>query len=331
MRAKILDVRLGVSDEALREAATVLREGGLVVFPTETVYGLGANALDGKAVLRIFEAKGRPADNPLIVHVAEASGAKRVAFVSELGHLLMERFWPGPLTLVMPACPVVPTSVTAGLSTVAVRMPAQPVALELIRLAGVPVAAPSANLSGRPSPTDARAVEEDLGDRVEMILDGGPTQVGVESTVLDITGEKAALLRPGGVSIEALEEFLGYRPILPGAEEAVDRRSPGTRYRHYAPRVPLFLREDESVWEKVETWDPSQRAYVGIRSPGASFAFVHLFPDVESYARGLFSALRELERSGACVIVADWPGEARVGLALRDRLKRASGGSYMPE
>jgi L-threonylcarbamoyladenylate synthase len=331
MRAKILDVQSGTSEEALQEAAAVLRGGGLVVFPTETVYGLGANALDGKAVLRIFEAKGRPADNPLIVHVAEVSGAERVAFVPRLGHLLMERFWPGPLTLVMPARPLVPPSVTAGLSTVAVRMPAQPVALELIRLAGVPVAAPSANLSGRPSPTDARAVEEDLGDRVEMILDGGPTQVGVESTVLDITGERAALLRPGGVSIEALEEFLCYRPFQPGADGAAARRSPGTRYRHYAPLVPLFLREDESVWEKVETWDPSKRAYVGIRAPGASFGFVRLFPDAESYARGLFSALRELERSGACVIVADWPGEARVGLALRDRLRRASGGSYMPE
>jgi L-threonylcarbamoyladenylate synthase len=331
VRAKILDVRFGTTKEALQEAATVLREGGLVVFPTETVYGLGANALDGKSVLRIFEAKGRPADNPLIVHVAEASGAEKVAFVPKLGHLLMERFWPGPLTLVMPACPVVPSSVTAGLSTVAVRMPAQPVALELIRLAGVPVAAPSANLSGRPSPTDARAVEEDLGDRVEMILDGGPTQVGVESTVLDITGERAVLLRPGGVPIEALEEFLGYRPLLPGTDGAAARRSPGTRYRHYAPRVPLFLREDESVWEKIEAWDPSKRAYVGIRVPGASFAFVRLFPDAESYARGLFSALRELERSGACVIVADWPAEARVGLALRDRLRRASGGSWMPE
>jgi L-threonylcarbamoyladenylate synthase len=174
-------------------------------------------------------------------------------------------------------------------------------------------------------------VEEDLGDRVEMILDGGATQVGVESTVLDITGEKAALLRPGGVPIETLEEFLGYRPILPGAEGAVARRSPGTRYRHYAPRVPLFLREGESVWAKVEPWDSAQRAYVGIRPPVGSFAWVRLFPDEESYARGLFSALRDLERSGARVIVADWPAEARVGLALRDRLKRASGGSLIPE
>lgn len=331
MRAKVLDVRNGVQIESLQEAARFLREGKLVVFPTETVYGLGANALDGNAVLRIFEAKGRPADNPLIVHVAEASGAEQVAVVPALGRQLMERFWPGPLTLVMPARAVVPLSVTAGLATVAVRMPAQAVALELIRLAGVPVAAPSANLSGRPSPTDAGAVEEDLGDKVEMILDGGPTRVGVESTVLDITGDKAALLRPGGVPLEALEEFLGYPPIMPGMEGAVSRRSPGARYRHYAPRVPLFIREDESVWRKVESWEPAKRAYVGIRRPVIPFAFVRLFPDVESYARGLFATLRELERSGACVIVADWPGEARVGLALRDRIRRASGGSFIPE
>jgi len=159
MRAKVLDVRREQDGQALREAARLLREGRLVVFPTETVYGLGANALDGEAVLKVFEAKGRPADNPLIVHVADPSGAERVAFVPELGRKLMERFWPGPLTLVMPARDVVPSTVTAGLSTVAVRMPAQPIALELIRLAGVPVAAPSANLSGRPSPTDAAAVE----------------------------------------------------------------------------------------------------------------------------------------------------------------------------
>lgn len=331
MRAKVLDVRNGVQIESLQEAAKFLREGKLVVFPTETVYGLGANALDGNAVLRIFEAKGRPADNPLIVHVAEVSGAEQVSVVPALGRQLMERFWPGPLTLVMPARAVVPLSVTAGLATVAVRMPAQAVALELIRLAGVPVAAPSANLSGRPSPTDAGAVEEDLGDRVEMILDGGPTRVGVESTVLDITGDKVALLRPGGVTLETLEEFLGYRPMLPGMEGAVSRRSPGTRYRHYAPRVPLFIREDESVWRKVESWEPAKRAYVGIRRPVIPFAFVRLFPDVETYARGLFATLRELERSGACVIVADWPGEARVGLALRDRIRRASGGSFIPE
>lgn len=331
MRAKVLDVSRNQDCEGLREAADLLRDGGLVVFPTETVYGLGANALDGRAVLRVFEAKGRPADNPLIVHVADPSGAERVAYVPELGRKLMERFWPGPLTLVMPARGIVPPQVTAGLSTVAVRMPAQPIALELIRLAGVPVAAPSANLSGRPSPTDAEAVEEDLGDRVEMILDGGPTHFGLESTVLDITGEKAVLLRPGGVGIESLEEFLGYRPVLPGSDTPAARRSPGTRYRHYAPKIPLFLREDESVWDKVVPWTAAQRAYVGIRPPVACCAIIRLFPDVESYARGLFAALREMEKSGAQVIIADWPEAARVGLALRDRLKRASGGHPIPE
>ncbi len=332
MTSRIVDVRSGTIDMGvLRQAARILREGGLVAFPTETVYGLGANALDERAVRRIFEAKGRPSDNPLIVHVSEPSGAERVAAVTGLGRSLMERFWPGPLTLVMEALPVVPKCVTAGLSTVAVRMPDQPVAIELIRLAGIPVAAPSANMSGRPSPTDAETVAEDLGDLVDMILDGGSTRVGVESTVLDITRERAVLLRPGGGTIEMLEEFLGYRPLAPSGGDAIARRSPGTRYRHYAPRVPLLLREDESVWEKVKTWEPSQRAYVGIRPPASDCIHVRLFPDVESYARGLFSALRELERSGALVIVADWPLEARVGLALRDRLRRASGDSCTPE
>jgi len=331
MRARVLDVRGQAAKGALLEASRVLRQGGLVVFPTETVYGLGANALDARAVLRIFEAKGRPPDNPLIVHVAEISEAGRIALLSDKALKLMHRFWPGPLTLVLPARENVPGEVTACLPTVAVRMPAQPVAMELIRLAEVPVAAPSANLSGRPSPTDADAATEDLGEKVDIILDGGPTRVGLESTVLDITGDRSVLLRPGGVSIEMLEEYLGYRPLLPGEKAGIARRSPGTRYRHYAPRIPLLLREDESVWTKVEGWEPACRAYVGIRPPVGSFGFVLLFADLEAYARGLFSSLRQLERSGARVIVADWPEEARVGLALRDRLKRASGGSILPE
>ncbi len=331
MRARVLDVRGGTAEEALLEASLVLRQGGLVVFPTETVYGLGANALDARAVMKIFEAKGRPPDNPLIVHVAEISEAGRVAFLSDTARKLMSRFWPGPLTLVLPARENVPAEVRANLPTVAVRMPAQPVAMELIRLAEVPVAAPSANLSGRPSPTDAEAATEDLGEKVDIILDGGATRVGVESTVLDVTGDRSVLLRPGGVSIEMLEGFLGYRPLLPGGEEGIARRSPGTRYRHYAPRIPLLLREDECVWGKVEGWEPEYRAYVGIRPPVGSFGFVLLFADLEAYARGLFSSLRQLERSGARVIVADWPEEARVGLALRDRLKRASGSSILPE
>lgn len=331
MRVTVSEALSDHDMEILREAARILKNGGLVVFPTETVYGLGANALDERAVRKIFEAKGRPSDNPLIVHVAEPAGAEKVALVPELGIELMKRFWPGPLTLVMPARSVVPEEVTAGLKTVAVRMPAQRIALELIRLAGVPVAAPSANLSGRPSPTDAAAVEEDLGEKVEIILDGGSTSFGVESTVLDITGERAILLRPGGTSLESLAEFFGYTPLQAGAGAPVCRRSPGTRYRHYAPKVPLFLREDESVWGKVAAWEPGERAYIGIRPPAVPFGCVRLFPDVQTYARCLFSVFREMEKAGAKVIVADWPEEAQVGLALRDRLRRASGGSVSPE
>jgi L-threonylcarbamoyladenylate synthase len=331
MRVAVSETLSAKDMEILKRAAQILREGGLVVFPTETVYGLGANALDEKAVRKIFEAKGRPSDNPLIVHVAHPAGAEEVAFVPEVGKRLMNRYWPGPLTLVMPARSVVPKEVTAGLGTVAVRMPAQTIALELIRLANVPVAAPSANLSGRPSPTDAAAVEEDLGEKVEIILDGGATVFGVESTVLDITGERAVLLRPGGTSLETLAEFFGYTPLQAGASAPAARRSPGTRYRHYAPKVPLFLREDDSVWARVARWEPGERAYIGIRPPAVPFDYVRLFPDVETYARYLFSVFREMEKAGAKVIVADWPEEAQVGLALRDRLRRASGGSFNAE
>ncbi|MDI6869750.1 MAG: L-threonylcarbamoyladenylate synthase [Bacillota bacterium] len=231
---------------ALREAGEVLRGGGLVAFPTETVYGLGADALNPAAVRRIFAAKGRPGDNPLIIHVADRESlAGLVKEVPEAARALMDRFWPGPLTLVLPKAELVPDEVTAGLATVAVRMPNHRVALGLIAAAGVPVAAPSANRSGRPSPTTAAHVWEDLGGRVEFILDAGPTGVGVESTVVDLTGPRPVVLRPGGLALEDLRQVAGevtVDPALLGRE--VDRpRSPGLKYTHYAPKAPLTLIE----------------------------------------------------------------------------------------
>jgi len=311
--------------DAIIRAAEVIRRGGLVAFPTETVYGLGADALSPRSVRRIFEAKGRPVDNPLIVHVGEREAADRLGKVDERSRRLMGLFWPGPLTLVIRAAGEVPAEVTGGLETVAVRMPAHPVAIALIKGSGVPIAAPSANRSGRPSPTTAEAVLEDLGGRVEIILDAGPTVVGVESTVLDVTGDLPVLLRPGGVSLEELARAVG--PVLrsPGGDH--DQRSPGTRYRHYAPSIPVVLLDPGDGWAKDRRLCRGgvRVAYVGM-SPSPITALIEIrFRTVEGYATGLFSALRELERSGADVILAELPAEEGVGLAVRDRLRRAAG------
>ncbi len=244
-------VRLGTDprqdEAAVHRAGAILRQGGLVAFPTETVYGLGADALNPRAVARIFAAKGRPADNPLIVHVTgpEQAGPELVASWPEAGRRLAERFWPGPLTLVLPAGPAVPAVVRAGLPTVAVRCPAHPVAQALIAAAGTPVAAPSANRSGRPSPTRAEDVWADLGPHLDMLLDAGPVPVGVESTVVDVTVWPPRLLRPGGVPAEDLEAVLGVPLAVPPVVAAGEAApAPGMKYRHYAPEAPLVLVPD---------------------------------------------------------------------------------------
>jgi L-threonylcarbamoyladenylate synthase len=313
-------------EKTIEKASAVIRDGGLVVFPTETVYGLGGNALSPDAVRRIFAAKGRPADNPMILHVHEPGSASLLGRVDERSRRLMELFWPGPLTLVIAAGRKVPAEATGGLDTVAVRMPAHPVALALIRLSGVPIAAPSANRSGRPSPTTAAAVLEDLAGRVEIVLDAGPTVVGVESTVLDVTGDIPVLLRPGGISLESLREAVGHVLSSPCGENA--GRSPGTRYRHYAPSIPVILLEpeDRCVHGPRLSQAGLRIAYVGMSPPPVPVFEQIRFGSVTGYAGGLFSALRELERSGADVILAEMPTEAGVGLAVRDRLRRAAGG-----
>jgi len=229
-------------------AGSIIAAGGLVAFPTETVYGLGANALNGRAVQRIFQAKGRPADNPLIVHVADPAEVEQVAHLNETATKLMQTFWPGPLTLVLPKKPNVPDEVTAGLDTVAVRMPNHPVALTLIKAAAVPIAAPSANLSGRPSPTTVWHVLEDMTGNIAGVLDGGSCQLGVESTVLDISGGTPTILRPGGVTAEQLQPVLGvvqYDPALENHQPQgnIKPRSPGVKYKHYAPKAKVILLE----------------------------------------------------------------------------------------
>lgn len=244
----VIEERNHIKDEELKEAAGILRSGGLVAFPTETVYGLGGNALDEDAARKIYAAKGRPSDNPLIAHVSCVEEVEPlVKEIPEAGRKLMEAFWPGPLTMIFPKSEKVPYGTTGGLDTVAIRMPDDPVANRLIALAGVPVAAPSANTSGRPSPTTADHVWQDMNGRIEMIIDGGPVGIGVESTIVDVSSEVPAVLRPGAITMEMLEAVLGdvsVDPAILGPLSAdVRPKAPGMKYKHYAPKADLTLVE----------------------------------------------------------------------------------------
>lgn len=318
-------------------AAELLREGGAVAFPTETVYGLGANALDSAAVAKIFAAKERPGWDPVIVHVSDRGMLERVAVVSGVleakVEILMAAFWPGPLTLLLPRSGAVPSSVTAGRALVGVRMPAHPLALELIRTAGVPVAAPSANRFGRISPTTAAHVLEDLDGRIDAVLDGGATAVGVESTVLD--AEEMLIYRPGAVTAEMISAVVGEVRVFAGtasqdsAPESLP--SPGVGLRHYAPRARLVLVESEKEMRALvadltdsgeqvgmmlpDGWDPGLKAWEFRWGP---------WGDGEVLARRLFAGLRELDESGVGVIVCPVPRAGGLGDALRDRLEKAA-------
>ncbi len=319
-------------------AAELIRSGGLVALPTETVYGLGANALDERAVARIFEVKGRPADNPLIIHLASAAELEKwCENIPPSARLLAQKFWPGPLTLLLEKKPAIPPIVTAGLKTVAVRCPDHRAALELIRLAGVPIAAPSANLSGRPSPTSARHALDDLDGKIEAVLDGGSCRVGLESTILDMTAAPPRMLRPGGVSKEELEAVLGTVEIdagLLGAGETP--RAPGMKYRHYAPRAEVVI---------VKGGDLSRIcAYVNGRPDRGAAVLCfdgeeELFKgklclayggkgDPSAMAERLFSCLRRLDREDIDTIYARCPPDDGNGLAfaVANRLKKAAGG-----
>lgn len=253
----VIKDREHIKDEDLLEAARILREGGLVAFPTETVYGLGGNALDAEAAGKIYAAKGRPSDNPLIAHISCAKELEPlVKEVPEAGRKLMEAFWPGPLTMIFPKSAKVPYGTTGGLDTVAVRMPDDPVANRLIALAGVPVAAPSANTSGRPSPTTADHVWQDMNSRIDMIIDGGPVGIGVESTIVDVSSAIPTVLRPGAITMEMLEAVLGevaVDPAILGPMSAdVKPKAPGMKYKHYAPKAELTLVEPEAVRMQAE-------------------------------------------------------------------------------
>jgi L-threonylcarbamoyladenylate synthase len=328
-------------DAAIRRAAEVLRAGGLVAFPTETVYGLGAYALHRAAVRRIFEAKGRPSTDPLIVHVAVfAQLAPLVATVPDVARLLAEHFWPGPLTLVMRRSAAVPDEVTAGLDTVAVRIPAHPIAQALLAAAAIPIAAPSANLFSRPSPTRAAHVLQDLDGRIDLVIDGGATTVGVESTVLDLSTGVPTILRPGAVTREMLMDVLPRVEIRDeaAAQPSGAMPSPGLLTKHYSPRAPLTLYEGDtpSVIQRM-TADARANAAQGrsvgiVAADGDPFTEAHVVRiggerDLATIASKLYAALRELDAAGVDVILArGFSSTSGLGVAITDRLRRAAAG-----
>jgi L-threonylcarbamoyladenylate synthase len=301
------------------EAADLLRQGRLVAFPTETVYGLGANALDAEAVGRIYAAKGRPTYNPLIVHVADAAGARAVAADwPDHAQALADKFWPGPLTIVLPKRPIVPDGVTAGLPSVAVRVPAHPIARALIEAAGIPVAAPSANRSMALSPTTAQHVADSLGESVDLILDGGPTTVGIESTVVDLTGSTPRILRPGMISAPEIVRVIGPLGVAGAVGGADARPSPGMLDRHYSPRARLILADAADVervmlgFEKSEALSISART--GVRMPA----------DPAAYAARLYDQLHALDARGVEVVVVERVPDGAAWDGIRDRLERAA-------
>jgi L-threonylcarbamoyladenylate synthase len=345
---KVVKVNADAPDAAvIDEAAAILRAGRLVAFPTETVYGLGANALDAAAVARIFAAKGRPASDPLIVHIYSLAQLPQiVATIPDVAWQLAHAFWPGPLTLVLPKTPAIPANVSAGLATVAVRMPNHKVPYALLKAADCPVAAPSANRFARPSPTQARHVYDDLAGGVELILDSGPTTIGVESTVLDLTGTTPTILRPGGLPIETLQQVLPnviYTPRYANLEDAATP-APGMLLKHYSPNVELLLfdgtpaattaalldraaalrRQGQRVGAMVEEElaAPLQRLGVTVAPLGARAALADI-------AANLFAGMRELERAGVDVILTHTFERSGLGLALWDRLVRATEGKII--
>ena len=324
-------------EDKISAAAKILREGGLVAIPTETVYGLGANGLDPKAVNRIFEAKGRPQDNPLILHVTGPQWLPRYCRdIPPMAYVLARKFWPGPLTMILKRQSVVPDETTAGLDTVAVRCPNHPVTLSIIREAGIPIAAPSANTSGRPSCTTAQDVLEDMNGKIEGIVDGGACTVGVESTILDLTCEPPRLLRPGGLPLEDLERLIGHidvdKAVTGKLEEGEKPKAPGMKYRHYAPKAPVT----------VVTGAPSASAAEIARrvTPTSGVIcfdeYAHLFQDQEVHTLGpsndkmtqaqrVFDALRTFDNSSVTEIYAQCPDNRGLGLAIGNRLKKAAG------
>ncbi len=304
--------------DSTKEAAAIIRAGGIVAFPTETVYGLGADVFDESAIAKVFEAKGRPSDNPLIVHISRLSQIDRlVSGTTESAQKLIEHFFPGPLTVVLAKSAAVPKTATAGLETVAIRMPDHVLANEFIDACATPLVAPSANLSGKPSPTTWRSVQEDLDGAIDCILRGDTTQIGLESTVVDCTGGVPLLLRKGSVSLEQIREIL---PDIENLDTSAisETRSPGLKHKHYSPAAKVrFVRTGEA------SDNCKDAAYIGITSPDAAFGLTKICESKEEYARVLFEFFRECDRQDIDFIFCEPVEESGIGAALMDRIRRA--------
>ena len=343
MRAEIVSMTAyRLDEEAIARAGEILKQGGLVAFPTETVYGLGGNALDPEASKKIYAAKGRPSDNPLIVHIEDMESLERlVTEVPEKARILAEKFWPGPLTMIFPKTEVVPFETTGGLDSVAVRFPSDSIAQAMIRAAGGYVAAPSANTSGRPSPTTAQHVEEDLGDAIDMIIDGGPVGIGLESTIVDFTEDVPVVLRPGYISLEMLKETLGEVRMDKGLispDSSIRPKAPGMKYRHYAPKADLAIVEGETdaVVEAVNGFSAAadeRGEQVGIiaaeetvsRYPKGIVKCIGSREEEETIAHNLYEVLREFDQCQVSEIYSEAFYTPKMGQAIMNRLLKAAG------
>lgn len=307
-----------VLTKSVSEAARFIKSGGIVAFPTETVYGLGADVFDAEAVAKIFKAKRRPGDNPLIAHVGELEQIDGlVECIPDMPEKLMNKFFPGPLTLVLKKSARVPSVATAGLDTIGVRMPASPLANEFLRACGTPVVAPSANISGRPSPTTWQAVYEDLNGRIDCILQGGATDIGLESTVVDCTSDPPVILRTGAVSLESLGEVVPDIGVFEAEIEAAPR-SPGMRHKHYAPDAKVLIVDSNFRPENIKN-----TSFVGLERPVWEPDIVLVCDSVEDYARQVFEFFRQCDKIGIKTIYCQKVAEKGIGVALMDRLRRA--------
>lgn len=347
METRILKIdKEKIDYNLLEEAVNIIKEGRLVVFPTETVYGLGANGLDEKAAEKIFAAKGRPQDNPLILHVYSIDQIKDlVEDIPDIAKVCIEKFWPGPLTILFKKSNKVPEIITAGLDTVAIRMPENKIALELIRLSNTPIAAPSANISGRPSPTSAKHVIEDLSGKVDMIIDGGDTGIGLESTVLDLSGDIPMILRPGGVTEEDLRKIISNITIdssIIKSDDTLVPKSPGQKYRHYAPKSEMILFSGE-VARIVDIIIAYTKEYL---EAGKKVGIMCTDETIDSYKEGLiislgsrentetiahnlFNTLRLFDESKVDIILAEGINLSDLGTAIMNRMMKASSGKII--
>ncbi|EJO5346216.1 threonylcarbamoyl-AMP synthase [Clostridium botulinum] len=344
MKTKVVKLdENNIDEDVINKSGEILKDGGLVVFPTETVYGLGANALDKDAVKKIFAAKGRPQDNPLIVHISNIKDIyELVGDVSPIAKKFMDKFWPGPMTIILKKKDIIPNETSAGLDSIGIRMPSNKIARKLISMAGVPIAAPSANLSGKPSPTDVETCIEDLDGKVNVILGGDNSEVGVESTVIDCTVNPPCILRPGGITLEMLKEINSNVYIDPAIMKKPDKKlrpkAPGMKYRHYAPKAPLrIIKGDldktiEKINEIVQNYIDAEKK-IGIiatdetihRYKKGEIVSVGSRKDLNTIAHNLFYVLRSFDEKNVDLILSEAFEEKDMGVAIMNRLKKSAG------